>query len=81
MMEWTIKVKPLSDELTAWIWTAERADGETTTFSKAPSPSLEDALNEARYEVRAVERSLSRISEASIAEIYLPTAEELLVAE
>ena len=80
-MTWKITVKPTSDALDAWTWTAEAADGEGVLFGEVPYSSHETALNIARERVSVEELRRTTIADATTVEEYTPTEAEILAAK
>lgn len=77
-MKWIIRVRPVDENLSDWVWTAEREDGETTMRGNAATREV--ATEEARAEVRMVEAAYTVIQENSITEEYTPTVAEIMAA-
>lgn len=79
-MKWTIRVRPIDENLSGWVWTAEREDGETALRGSGRFGSQEVALEAARAEVRKAEAAYALIEENSLTEEYIPTEAEILAA-
>ena len=70
-MKWTINIRPVDTSLNAWVWTAEREDGETAM--RGGADTRDGALEDARAEVREQEAAFAIIEENSTTEEYTPT--------
>lgn len=74
-MKWTITVRPTTEQMVEFAWTAERFDRETIRMGTAATHAV--ALAEAKAVAAEHERIQQVMDEATTVEEFTPTDEEI----